>query len=218
MIRQLASSFADEFYRLDRALFSRTGSERSGVIQFTACHWSEGVTSTTLAFASFLASVHASDHLLVVEANLRRPSFHEMLNLSSGKSFVDALDNSEPMESAIELVPEYGFWATPATKEPGQERKVAFESTLERLEPALLEVRKSYPCILLDTPPVIPFIDSTIISGMTDGVVLVVESSLTRAQVVDHALEKLRSSGAKLLGIVLNKREFHIPKWIYRFL
>ncbi len=109
MIRQLASSFADEFYRLDRALFSRTGSERSGVIQFTACHWSEGVTSTTLAFASFLAAVHASDHLLVVEANLRRPSFHEMLNLSSGKSFVDALEHSESMESAIELIPEYGL-------------------------------------------------------------------------------------------------------------
>jgi cellulose biosynthesis protein BcsQ len=141
-----------------------------------------------------------------------------MLNLSSGKSFVDTLEHLEPIDSAIELVPEYGFWATPATRDQSQERNVAFESTLERLDQALPEMRKNYPCILLDTPPVIPFIDSTIISGMTDGVILVVESNLTRAQVVDHAIEKLKSSGAKLLGIVLNKREFHIPKWIYRFL
>ena len=139
------------------------------------------------------------------------------LNLRSGKSFVDALESSEPMESAIELAPDYGFWALPATTEQGEETQIAFEGTLERLGQALPEMKKKYPCILLDTPPVIPFIDSTIISGMSDGVVLVVESNLTRAQMVDHAIEKLKAAGAKLSGIVLNKREFHIPKWIHRF-
>lgn len=218
MIRELASSFADEFYRLDRALFARTGSERSGVFQFTACHWSEGVTSTTLAFATFLAGVHATEKLLVMEANLRRPSFREMLNLDPGKSFVEALENSEPLESAIEFVPEYGFSITSAPPSYGQEKKLACESSLERLDRLIPQLRDTYPYILLDTPPVIPFIDSTIVSSMTDGVLLVVESNLTRAQVVDHATEKLRSAGAKIVGIILNKREFHIPKWIYRFL
>jgi Mrp family chromosome partitioning ATPase len=217
MIRELASSFADEFYRLDRTLFTKTASERSGVFQFTACHWSEGVTSTTLAFAMFLAGVH-TEKLLVMEANLRRPSLREMLNLDPGKSFVEALENSEPLESAIEFVPEYGFSITSAPANYGQEKKLSCESSLERLDRLIPQLRETYPCILLDTPPVIPFIDSTIVSSMTDGVILVVESNLTRAQVVDHGTEKLRSAGAKIVGIILNKREFHIPKWIYRFL
>jgi len=49
-------------------------------------------------------------------------------------------------------------------------------------------------------------------------VVLVVESELTRAQVVDYAIDRLNSSGANILGTILNKRQFNIPKWLYRFL
>ena len=47
---------------------------------------------------------------------------------------------------------------------------------------------------------------------------LVVESERTRSEVVDHALDRLKSAGADILGIILNKREFHIPKGVYRFL
>ena len=75
-----------------------------------------------------------------------------------------------------------------------------------------------YRYILLDSPPVIPFIDSTIITGMVDGVVFIIESNLTRSQVVQHAIEKLKAGGGEIMGVILNKREFHIPKWIYRFL
>jgi len=70
----------------------------------------------------------------------------------------------------------------------------------------------------VDSPPVIPFNDATRICEVTDGVVLVVESERTRSEVVDHALDRLKSAGAEILGVVLNKREFHIPKGIYRFL
>jgi len=88
----------------------------------------------------------------------------------------------------------------------------------KNLEGVLAELKKMYRYILLDSPPVIPFIDSTIITGMTDGVVFVIESNRTRSQVLQNAIERLKSGGGEILGLILNKREFHIPKWIYRFL
>jgi Mrp family chromosome partitioning ATPase len=51
-----------------------------------------------------------------------------------------------------------------------------------------------------------------------DGVVFVVESNKTRAEVVDQALKRLKARGANIKGLVLNKRVFHVPNFVYRFL
>jgi len=218
MFKELASSFADEFYRLDRALFPRDSSTASRAIQFTAAHFSEGVTSTTLAFATFLAKVHSPNSIIVVEANMRRPSFPELLKIEPDKSLAGILQNSEPLEGAIQQTNYYGFSILPALSGFGSEKALERGARLENLEGVLAELKKMYRYILLDSPPVIPFVDSTIITGMTDGVVFVIESNLTRSQVVQNAIERLKSGGGEILGLILNKREFHIPKWIYRFL
>ena len=218
MFKELASSFADEFYRLDRALFPRDSSTASRAIQFTAAHFSEGVTSTTLAFATFLAKVHSPNSIIVVEANMRRPSFPELLKIEPDKSLAGILQNSEPLEEAIQQTNYYGFSALSAVSGVGSEKALERGARLENLEGVLAELKKMYRYILLDSPPVIPFVDSTIITGMTDGVVFVIESNLTRSQVVQNAIERLKSGGGEILGLILNKREFHIPKWIYRFL
>jgi len=218
MFKKLASSFADEFYRLDRALFPRDSSTASRAIHFTAAHFSEGVTSTTLAFATFLAKVHSPNSIIVVEANMRRPSFPELLKIEPDKSLAGILQNSEPLEEAIQQTNYYGFSILPALSGFGSEKALELGARLENLEGVLAELKKMYRYILLDSPPVIPFVDSTIITGMTDGVVFVIESNLTRSQVVQNAIERLKSGGGEILGLILNKREFHIPKWIYRFL
>ena len=218
MFKELASSFADEFYRLDRTLFPRDSSTNSRAIQFTASHFSEGVTSATLAFATFLAKVHSPHSIIVVEANMRRPSFREILKVETDKSLSGILQNSEPLEEAIQRTNDHGFSILPAVSGSGSERGLEREARLENLEGVLAALKRMYRYILLDSPPVIPFIDSTIITGMCDGVVFVVESNLTRSQVVQHATEKLKSGGGEILGMILNKREFHIPRWIYRFL
>jgi Mrp family chromosome partitioning ATPase len=218
MFKELASSFTDEFYRLDRTLFPRDSAVRSRAIQFTASHFSEGVTSTTLAFATFLAKVHSPNAVIAVEANMRRPSFRKILQVDGDKSLSGILQNSEPLEEAILRTNDQTFSILQAVSGSGSEGGLEREARLENLESVIASLKRMYRYILLDCPPVIPFIDSTIITGMTDGVVFVVESNLTRSQVVQHATEKLKSGGGEILGIILNKREFHIPRWIYRFL
>ena len=103
-------------------------------------------------------------------------------------------------------------------KKETQSKEFTCESFLQRFDGILAELKKSYRFILIDSPPVIPYMDASIIAPMTDGVVLLIQANLTRSEVVDHSIEKLESVGGKIVGIVLNKRVFHIPKWIYRFL
>ena len=206
MFKELASSFADEFYRVERALFPRDNSTTSRAIQFTAAHFSEGVTSTTLALATFLAKVHSPDSIIVVEANMRRPSFPELLKIEPDKSLAGILQNSEPLEEAIQQTNYYGFSILPALSGFGSEKALERGAHLENLEGALAELKKMYRYILLDSPPVIPFVDSTIITGMTDGVVFVIESNLTRSQVVQNAIERLKSGGGEILGLILTRQ------------
>jgi capsular exopolysaccharide synthesis family protein len=218
MIKDIASRFKDQFYQLERSLFAKTGAGESHVVQFTSSHLGEGVTSTTLALAWFMGRQNPSDEVMVVEANLREPCFEEILSVKSEGSLFDVLQNSGSLRQAIQKLPDYNFSFIPAGRLHVTDTFISYDLNLDRLEDVLAVLKKKYRYILLDSPPVVPFIDATTICRMTDGVVLVVESERTRSEVIDHAIEKLKSAGAEILGIILNKREFHIPKRIYRFL
>lgn len=218
MIKELAVRFREEFYQLERAIFGKEGAADAGVIQFTSSHFGEGVSSITLALALFMARLRPSEEVMVVEANLRRPCFDQIMSLKAEGSLLAVLQRSGRLREAIEKVDKYRFWVMPAGRTPVTDSLVSYESDLERLRDVFNVLKKKYRYILVDSPPVIPFIDATRICEITDGVVLVVESEQTRSEVVDHALDKLKSAGAEILGTILNKREFHIPKGIYRFL
>ena len=66
-------------------------------------------------------------------------------------------------------------------------------------------VRANYDYVIVDTPPVNPVIDGTLIAKQCDGTILVVESGLTEREQVVRAKRQLDYAGVKLLGSVLNK-------------
>ncbi|MGB6063892.1 MAG: CpsD/CapB family tyrosine-protein kinase [Desulfomonilaceae bacterium] len=218
MIKDLAVRFRDEFYRLERGIFGNDSGAESMVVLFTSSHPGEGVSSITLALALFMTRLHPSEQVVVVEANLRQPSLAEMLNLKSNGSLLGVLQRSTSLPDAIQKVDKYGFSVIPAGQPQITDSLVSYESDLDGIREVLASLKDEYKYILVDSPPVIPFIDATRICGETDGVILVVESERTRSEVVDYAIDKLKSAGADILGIILNKREFHIPKKVYRFL
>jgi len=217
-LRGLTATFIDQFHLLERSIFSREEALESGVVQITSSHSGEGVTSITLGLASVLTGQFDPDEILVVEANLREPSFQDIMDIRTRGSLRGVLAGTEPIDAAIEKVEDLGFSVMPAGAGDWGGEPATGESMILHLSALLAELRKKYRYVLLDTPPVIPFVDAAIVCGMADGVVLVVESNLTRSEVVDSAIEKIRSGGGVILGVVLNKREFHIPKWVYRYL
>lgn len=218
MLRQIAQSYAEELHRMQWELFPEGKDSPARVIQITASRFAEGVTTTTLALAASIAGAHGDEGVLVVEGNLRDPSFHGMLNVGSSGSLHRVLEGQGEIWSNIERVEAYGISVLPAGQPLGSGTQEALESSLENLGPALDKLRGRYRYILIDTPPVLPFRDSNVIARVTDGVILVVEANVTRAQVVDVAIKRLESAEARILGLVLNKREFHIPAWLYRYI
>lgn len=69
--------------------------------------------------------------------------------------------------------------------------------------------------IILDTPPVLVSPLTLALAPTADGVILVVEAERTRSAIAAAARDTLKASGANLLGVVLNKRRYHVPRPIY---
>jgi len=89
---------------------------------------------------------------------------------------------------------------------------------VQSCHPAFALMRERFDFTLLDAPPLTLDPESASLARWTDGVILVVYAGRTRWEVVEQAKVQLQLAGAKLLGVVLNRRRFAIPQWLYNSL
>ena len=89
-----------------------------------------------------------------------------------------------------------------------------FDTT--RMDMFLQFCREKFRYAVFDSAPYTLFPDASILAPKMDGVILVIEAEKTRREVAQRAKEQLEKAGAKILGTVLTKRKYYIPKSIYR--
>lgn len=77
-------------------------------------------------------------------------------------------------------------------------------------------ITHAYSYVIWDVPPVDAIAHSRLICQHAEGVILVVQAGRTRWHSAQHALSILNNAGARVLGVVLNKKKNYIPEWIYR--
>ena len=86
----------------------------------------------------------------------------------------------------------------------------------QKINKLLPSVEKlNYKVIIIDLPSISEGIAVLKSSAISDGIIYVIESEKVRREVIQHAKDKLDNVGANIFGVVLNKRRFYIPKWLY---
>jgi len=83
-----------------------------------------------------------------------------------------------------------------------------FKATLERL-------RSDYDLILFDAPSLAHSADLVMLATALDGVLIVVEAGKSRRPAVRYGVEQVIAQGGRVLGVVLNRRQFYIPAFLY---
>jgi Mrp family chromosome partitioning ATPase len=217
-VAQMVPAFREELHRLDQAIATEMSGKSDYAIQFASSYFGEGVSTITFSYGLFLASIYGAGHVMVIEGNIRKPSLAAMHGLNVEKGLQSVLKEKAKLRDAVVLLKDSGISVLPAEKSQSDPDVLASERVRIPLGELIRESMERFRFVLIDGPPVIPFVDATLLAGVVDGVVFIIESNRTRAQVVDHALDKLGGAGARILGTILNKREFHIPGFIYRFL
>lgn len=85
----------------------------------------------------------------------------------------------------------------------------AFKDSLARL-------RNEFDLVLFDTPPLGHPADLVMLASALDGVVIVVEAGKSRRPAVRYGVEQIVAQGGRVLGVVLNRRRFYIPAFLYQ--
>src|ERR1700683_1055622 len=79
-------------------------------------------------------------------------------------------------------------------------------------------LREHFDYVLFDAPALASSATAVSLARHVNGVVIVIDSERTRWPVVENTKKAYESTGAKVLGTILNKRAFYIPQWLYKWL
>jgi len=204
--------YMDCYEDLKTNILSYHHSKSIKTILFLGTTQGDGSSTTAINFATTLAR-DGRHNVLLIEANLRNPSLHEVFHVDPDQSLSGFSANGNKAASGIRKVgPENLYVVTPGSKLSGPVS--LFES--QRFWEFLKTMRTEFDYVVLDGPPLPSFSESKVICNKVDGVVMVIESGKTRKQVALRAKKDIEQAGGTVLGVVLNKRKYHIPKWIYR--
>ncbi len=192
-----------------KSLLQAPGSQPKslGAIAVTSCHSGEGV-STIVSYIAKLLADHSDGRVLIVNADSNgRRQWETGKNLAKAQSSPPNKDQhnaSNIKSSRIENVD----LLTP--------RESGGRIDLKALAELLPALRREYNHIVVDLPSLRDNAAVTLLTKLMDRVVLVVEAERTRWEVVSGARDRLIEAGADSIGVVLNKRRFHVPEWVYR--
>lgn len=187
----------------------RDGSIKS--ILFAAPAHGDGVSTTAANFAIALA-VDSRRKVLLIDANLRTPSLHAVFRIDRVPGLSDFVARNGRGARPVKVGP--GNLHVILCGRPHFEMLALFES--RSFEQFLKKMRERYDYVIFDGPPIHGSSECRVLCTKVDGVVLVIQSGKTRRQVALNAKKQLEEAGGKILGVVLNKRRFYIPEFIYR--
>jgi len=195
-------SFAADQYRTLRHSVERLR-EDSGlqVLAVTSPGPGDGKSVTALNVAGALAQ-SPDAQILIVDADLRRPTVAEYLGLGSQRSpgLAEAiLDPQYALQRVVRRLEGFNLSVLPA----GTPQPTPYELlNSRRLENLLSEARRLYDVVLIDTPPLIPFPDCRLLGRWVDGFLVIVGAHKTPRKLLAEALNLL--DPAKVIGLVLN--------------
>ncbi len=158
--------------------------------------------STTVANLGVIMA-QAGKSVILVDADLRRASLHKVFQLPNREGLTNVLLESEPVPDG--WLQETGFEnlrllsSGPLPPNPpellgSQKMRRLFENLTEEAE-----------LVIFDSPPVLAVTDATVLSMMTDGVLVIADAEKTRRGALKESIANLRQAGANILGTVLNR-------------
>ncbi len=207
-----------EAYRILRTNleFSSVKGAPIKTLMVTSSTMQEG-KSTTL---SNLAITFAQEgkKILLIGANMRRPSLYRVFGLDKGPGLADILVGKAKWQDCIRNASDLAvgklniedFLATPGIenlniitfgKIPPNPSELLASNNMDKL---LAETSKEYDIVLVDSPPLLPVADASLISTKTDAALLIYRVGKTPRNSLKRGKERLENVNAKLLGLALN--------------
>ena len=167
-------------------------------LMFTSALAGEGKTTLALGLALSAARLH--QRVLLIDADLRRPNLHKLVNLPNDEGLSTLLTNdvSVPTESSIQSSGSYVdiLTAGPTPQDP------ANLLSSQRMRDLMARFEQTYDLVLVDAPPVLGMVDAILAASFCSGVVLVSRIGQVTKTELTQATAML--SKLNVIGVVAN--------------
>src|SRR6266516_2913454 len=207
------SQMAESYRALRTSLLLTSLGAPPKVILITSALPQEGKTTTSINTAIVLAQKGV--RVLLIDADLRRPSIHKTLGTGPKTGLSNVLTGNATLQQATvrsSILP--GLFILPAGTPPPNPAELLASSNMKDV---LAELREQYDHIVVDTPPALSVTDAVVMSTRADAVVLVIRSSQTTKQALRRSRDLLMQVNARVAGVLLNAVDLTSPDYYYYY-
>jgi succinoglycan biosynthesis transport protein ExoP len=194
-----------EAYRTLRATLSasRAGKTGSRSVLVTSPSASEGKTTTAINLAASLAL--AGRRVILIEADLRRPSIGRTLGIEPTTDLMDVVLEEAPLEEALEQVEGYGpNFEVLLAKDPGENGAPNADGLFLPTAQALIDRAKGLAdYVIIDSPPLTEVIDGLALAERADEVLLVIRLGRSLQARIIQLAELLAQHGIEPVGLAV---------------
>ncbi len=200
---------AEEAYNVLRSNIQFCGFDKKiKSLVITSCMQGEGKTTT--AFNLALSMTKIGLKVLLVDADLRKPSLGKYLGNDDSPGLTNLVSEQIDFKNGIYCTDVEGLNFMPAGDKPPNPVELLNSVSFDEF---LLKAEDQYDMVIFDTPPLGSVIDSAIIASKTDGTLLVIKPGSVDYKMGVIVKEQLEKANARILGVVLNK----VKKRNYRY-
>jgi len=203
-----------EALKLVHSVFLTNGNAPRRVVVFAGIDSGNGCSQIcALAGRALAASVRAP--VCLVDANFRSSRGSSIYNASQSDGLAEALRRPGPIHDFISCAGPSNLALLPRGRMTSE--SIGFLNS-RSMKSRMDDLRSEFAYVLIDAPPMNSYADAVTLGQATDGIVLILEANSTRRESALKITEQLHAAGVAVLGAVLNKRTFPIPKTLYQIL
>ena len=194
-----SSREAEAFRSLRTSLLLKTDRSGAKVLQMTSAEPGDGKTTSISNLA--LAIAQTGRKVLIVDADLRRPTIHKLFGIVNGIGLGDVLADEIDAPTAIRETRISNLFLMTAGTLPENPSEMLMSRNFTDL---VKQLRDDYDYVLIDTPPLVVVSDPSVIASSVDSVLLVVRIDKNRHGVIRKVQQIIQMNGIKVSGIIAN--------------
>jgi capsular exopolysaccharide synthesis family protein len=159
----------------------------------------EGKSTVATNIAATMGETGA--RVILVDADLRRPTTAKYLGLTDTAGLASVLAGLTPLEDAVQIWGDSSVSVLSAGGTPPNPSELIASEAMSRL---LAMLRESYDYVVVDSPPLLPVADASVLSNRVDGVIVVARAGTVRRAQLERSSGMLQAVNANVLGVVVN--------------
>lgn len=171
-------------------------------LAITSTRPGEGKTTTSFAIANALARTDRK--VILIDADMRSPSIHHLLNIKNDRGLSNYLAGDDDLIAAIQPGQSSKLEIMTAGPQPPNAAELLSSDRLGKL---IRELLQRFDHVVFDAPPVMGLADAPLLGSQVEGTIFVVESHGTRASMARVSAGRLAAAQVHIIGSVLTKFE-----------